>query len=75
MDTLDGGEDRVTKHIALDCEMVGVGDKGWNSMLARCSVVNRHGHVLLDSYGWWWWWLVVVVALLVVALELVMVVV
>ncbi len=41
----------MTKHVALDCEMVGVGRDGVRSILARCSVVNRHGHVLLDSFG------------------------
>lgn len=38
------------KFIALDCEMVGTGLKGYESILARVSVVNFHGHVLMDVY-------------------------
>ena len=38
------------KFIALDCEMVGTGLKGFESILARVSVVNFHGNVLLDVY-------------------------
>ncbi len=30
--------------------MVGGGEKGRISMLARCSVVNHHGDVMLDTY-------------------------
>jgi len=41
---------RPTKYIALDCEMVGTGFEGEDSMLARCSLVNRFGHVLYDKY-------------------------
>jgi RNA exonuclease 4 len=36
--------------IALDCEMVGLGPLGSESCLARISVVNYHGHVLLDTF-------------------------
>lgn len=39
----------LTKHIAMDCEMVGVGD-GSQSMLARISLVNRHGYCVYDKY-------------------------
>ncbi|KZT61135.1 ribonuclease H-like protein [Calocera cornea HHB12733] len=38
------------KYIALDCEMVGVGPNGEQSSLARVSVVNYHGAVLLDKF-------------------------
>ena len=38
------------KFIALDCEMVGAGLKGFESILARVSVVNFHGNILLDVY-------------------------
>jgi len=37
------------KFIALDCEMVGVGVEGKESSLARVSIVNYHGAVLLDE--------------------------
>ena len=34
----------------MDCEMVGVGYRASGSMLARCSIVNSHGHVLYDTF-------------------------
>ncbi|KAJ2120472.1 3'-5' exonuclease [Coemansia sp. RSA 720] len=40
----------VGRYVAIDCEMVGAGFKGSRSLLARVSVVNYHGHVLLDAY-------------------------
>ncbi|RPD72486.1 ribonuclease H-like protein [Lentinus tigrinus ALCF2SS1-7] len=36
------------KYLALDCEMVGVGIEGSESALARVSLVNFHGHTVLD---------------------------
>ncbi|XP_057319313.1 RNA exonuclease 4 [Microplitis mediator] len=39
----------LTKHVAIDCEMVGIGD-GIESMLARVSIVNRHGACIYDKY-------------------------
>ena len=38
------------KYIAIDCEMVGVGTDGIKSVLARASVVNWEGTVLLDTF-------------------------
>ena len=35
---------RTTKLLAMDCEMVGVGYKGEESVLARVSIVNHFGH-------------------------------
>ncbi|ORY53834.1 hypothetical protein BCR33DRAFT_756878 [Rhizoclosmatium globosum] len=40
----------VGKYLAIDCEMVGVGHHGEQSALARVSIVNFHGHPLLDTY-------------------------
>lgn len=40
----------VTRYIALDCEMVGVGIEGKESILARVSIVNSHGDCLYDKY-------------------------
>ena len=37
-------------YIALDCEMVGVGPMGRESTLARVSVVNYFGAVLMDEF-------------------------
>ncbi|XP_055372974.1 uncharacterized protein LOC129606605 [Condylostylus longicornis] len=40
----------ITKYIAIDCEMVGIGRYGQNDMLARVSLVNQKGEVLLDKF-------------------------
>ena len=42
---------RITKFIGMDCEMVGVGSDGDQSVLARVSIVNRFGQPILDEYG------------------------
>ena len=34
----------------MDCEMVGIGWKGEDSMLARVSIVNQFGHCLYDKF-------------------------
>uniref|UniRef100_A0A0X3PBJ9 Exonuclease domain-containing protein n=1 Tax=Schistocephalus solidus TaxID=70667 RepID=A0A0X3PBJ9_SCHSO len=39
-----------TKRIAMDCEFVGVGFDGKESALARVSIVNQFGHLLMDEY-------------------------
>ncbi|KAI9324730.1 hypothetical protein BDR26DRAFT_828088 [Obelidium mucronatum] len=41
---------KVGKYLAIDCEMVGVGLHGEQSELARVSIVNFHGHPLLDTF-------------------------
>ncbi|KAG5360451.1 RNA exonuclease 4 [Yarrowia sp. B02] len=38
------------KFIALDCEFVGMGPDGARSILARVSIVNYYGHMLMDEY-------------------------
>lgn len=45
----DESTKKLTKQIAIDCEMVGIGD-GTESMLARISIVNRHGFCVYDKY-------------------------
>jgi len=40
----------VGKYIALDCEMVGVGPDGYESVLARVSIVNYNNEQIYDSY-------------------------
>ena len=40
----------VGKYIALDCEMVGVGDGGHEDALARVSAVDFHGRQVYDSF-------------------------
>lgn len=37
-------------YLAIDCEMVGVGDKGSESVLARVSIVNFHGATIMDRF-------------------------
>lgn len=39
----------LTKAVAMDCEMVGIGD-GSESMIARVSIVNHHGTCIYDKY-------------------------
>lgn len=38
------------RYVAMDCEMVGVGLNGQDDMLARVSIVNKRGEVLLDKF-------------------------
>merc|ERR1719435_1382 len=40
----------VTKIIGMDCEMVGVGMAGTDSILARVSIVNHFGHKIYDKF-------------------------
>lgn len=40
----------VGKYVAIDCEMVGVGESGHDDALARVSVVDFHGKQVYDSY-------------------------
>ena len=41
---------KLTKAVAIDCEMVGVGDKGVDSMIARVSIVNERCECVYDAY-------------------------
>ena len=38
------------KYVAIDCEMVGIGEGGYNDSLARVSVVDFHGRQVYDSF-------------------------
>ena len=40
----------LTKIIGMDCEMIGVGEDGKDSILARVSIVNHFGHCVYDKY-------------------------
>jgi len=40
----------ITRIIGMDCEMVGVGEDGIDSIVARVSLVNHYGHVIYDTY-------------------------
>ncbi|XP_032722146.1 RNA exonuclease 4 isoform X2 [Lontra canadensis] len=40
----------LTRALAMDCEMVGVGPKGEESIAARVSVVNQYGKCVYDKY-------------------------
>ncbi|GAN03185.1 exonuclease [Mucor ambiguus] len=50
MDAVSGDAAKLGKYVAIDCEMVGVGPDGIDSALARVSIVNYNGAVLLDCY-------------------------
>lgn len=41
---------RLANAVSLDCEMVGVGEGGHDSCVARVSIVDKHGKVLYDKY-------------------------
>lgn len=38
------------KYVGLDCEMVGLGEDGKESALARCCIVDYDGNVLYDRF-------------------------
>lgn len=40
----------IGKYVAMDCEMVGVGPDGRDSVLARVSLVDFHGRQVYDSF-------------------------
>lgn len=40
----------LTRALAMDCEMVGVGPTGEESLAARVSVVNQYGKCVYDKY-------------------------
>ncbi|XP_031457664.1 RNA exonuclease 4 [Phasianus colchicus] len=40
----------LTRAVAMDCEMVGVGPNGEDSIVARVSIVNRFGKCIYDKY-------------------------
>ncbi|XP_074464588.1 RNA exonuclease 4 [Larus michahellis] len=40
----------LTQAVAMDCEMVGVGPKGEDSIVARVSLVNQFGKCIYDKY-------------------------
>ncbi|CAL1260754.1 unnamed protein product [Larinioides sclopetarius] len=48
IDTVDSAG--LTKTVAIDCEMVGTGPKGKDSILARVSIVNAFGNCIYDEY-------------------------
>lgn len=50
MNSVSGDKAKLGKYVAIDCEMVGVGPDGIDSALARVSIVNYNGAVLLDCY-------------------------
>uniref|UniRef100_A0A8C4N3H9 Uncharacterized protein n=1 Tax=Eptatretus burgeri TaxID=7764 RepID=A0A8C4N3H9_EPTBU len=43
------GVDLLSRELALDCEMVGGGFQGQYNLLARVSLVCRHGNVTYDT--------------------------
>lgn len=47
---MDESKHKVGHYVALDCEMVGIGPRGTGSALARVSIVNWYGQVVLDRF-------------------------
>ncbi|RLW00500.1 hypothetical protein DV515_00008770 [Chloebia gouldiae] len=47
---LETEQSQLTRAVAMDCEMVGVGPKGEDSILARVSIVNQFGKCVYDKY-------------------------
>ncbi|CAN7995772.1 unnamed protein product [Ixodes hexagonus] len=45
-----GTYNKPTRVVAMDCEMVGVGPEGRDSVLARVSLVNSMGHCIYDKF-------------------------
>lgn len=50
MNESTGSQAKLGKYVAIDCEMVGVGPDAEESALARVSLVNYNGALLLDEY-------------------------
>ncbi|KFW83703.1 RNA exonuclease 4, partial [Manacus vitellinus] len=46
----ENASDGLTRAVAMDCEMVGVGPKGEDSIVARVSIVNQFGKCIYDKY-------------------------
>ncbi|XP_048002558.1 RNA exonuclease 4-like [Leguminivora glycinivorella] len=46
----NNGKNKLTKFIAIDCEMVGIGYDGNDHMLARVSLVNKFGDCIYDKF-------------------------
>ncbi|XP_038601026.1 RNA exonuclease 4 [Tachyglossus aculeatus] len=46
----DKAFDGLTRAVAMDCEMVGVGPQGQESILARVSIVNQFGKCVYDRF-------------------------
>lgn len=49
-DASNDKKNKVTKFLAMDCEMVGVGYNGDDHMLARVSIVNKFGDCIYDKF-------------------------
>ncbi|KAK9453294.1 ribonuclease H-like domain-containing protein [Dipodascopsis uninucleata] len=47
---IDESKTEIGKYVSLDCEFVGVGPDGKRSALARVSIVNFYGAVVLDEF-------------------------
>lgn len=48
--TKDRRKKGLGKYLSMDCEFVGVGADGKESVLARVSIVNYYGYVIFDSF-------------------------
>lgn len=48
--TKNSSKNKLTKFLAMDCEMVGIGYEGADHMLARISIVNKFGDCVYDKF-------------------------
>ena len=42
-------EEQLQQYVALDCEMIGVGENGRYSALARVTIIDWYGNILMDD--------------------------
>ncbi|XP_038220487.1 RNA exonuclease 4 [Zerene cesonia] len=49
-DVREDKKNKLTKFIAMDCEMVGIGYNGEDHMIARVSLVNKFGDCIYDKF-------------------------
>ncbi|MEN2497345.1 MAG: REX4, RNA exonuclease 4 [Marteilia pararefringens] len=47
---VEDGKKNITKYLAIDCEMVGAGLYGYDSVLARVSIVNYREECIYDTF-------------------------
>ena len=49
-ETVNDDPEKITKYVALDCEMVGIGFEGKENALARVSLVNSNCECIYDKF-------------------------
>jgi len=49
-DPIPGADEKITKYLAMDCEMVGTGPDGKESILAEIAIVNSYGACIYHAH-------------------------